>query len=194
MTSIYGLKLQHNKYYVGRSNNVSNRIEQHKNGIGSTWTKKHKPIEVLFIKESTSVFDEDKYTKELMVKYGIDSTRGGTYSSPLLTNDQKKLLQKEIWSCLDYCNRCGSSKHFVIDCTSTKDVNGNIIDSINTIKITNKPCKRCGRIGHNNTNCFAHTKLDGTPIKVRTCSRCKRPGHKKPDCFAKTDINNNPLL
>lgn len=77
MEYIYILKLKNNKYYIGKTNNVNNRYEQHLNGYGSSWTKKYKPLSILKKILSTSPFDEDKYVKEYMSKYGIDNVRGG---------------------------------------------------------------------------------------------------------------------
>jgi predicted GIY-YIG superfamily endonuclease len=67
-TNIYILKLQGGRYYIGKSDNVSKRYEQHLNGSGSSWTKKYKPISVDKIIPNASPFDEDKYTKEYMSK------------------------------------------------------------------------------------------------------------------------------
>ena len=47
MVFIYALKLENNKYYIGKTNNPSFRIESHFNTEGSFWTKKYKPIQVL---------------------------------------------------------------------------------------------------------------------------------------------------
>lgn len=46
MTNIYVLKLEQNKYYIGKSNNIDIRLNDHMNGNGSQWTKKYKPIEI----------------------------------------------------------------------------------------------------------------------------------------------------
>ena len=44
MVFIYVLKLHNNKYYVGKTDNPDNRIENHYKNNGSLWTKKYKPI------------------------------------------------------------------------------------------------------------------------------------------------------
>ncbi len=222
MSHIYGLKLEDNKYYVGRSNDIETRIKNHKDGVGSSWTCKYNFIEVLFVEESYSPFDEDKYTKELMTLYGIDNVRGGTYSTIVLDINQKQFLQKEIWSAKNYCNRCGNNNHFVKDCTQKIDINGDNIESkpiakkktksisktnkidingnniesksIAKKKSTNETCKKCNRIGHISKNCYAATKLNGDEIKVKSCTRCKRKGHITKNCYAKTDIDNNIIL
>ena len=38
--NIYILKLEGARYYIGKSDNVIKRYEQHVNGYGSAWTKK----------------------------------------------------------------------------------------------------------------------------------------------------------
>jgi predicted GIY-YIG superfamily endonuclease len=49
MTNIYILKLEHNKYYIGKTNNVNKRLNDHMSNNGSQWTKKYKPITPLKI-------------------------------------------------------------------------------------------------------------------------------------------------
>jgi predicted GIY-YIG superfamily endonuclease len=44
-TTIYILKLNDNKYYVGKTNKIVNeRYQEHIDGVGSFWTKKYKPL------------------------------------------------------------------------------------------------------------------------------------------------------
>jgi predicted GIY-YIG superfamily endonuclease len=132
MEFIYILKLKNNKYYIGKTQNVENRYEQHLNGNGSSWTKKYKPISIIKQIKSTSQFDEDKYVKEYMSKYGIENVRGGTYSSIELDEVSLFQLQKELWHSKNLCTRCGRNSHFVKDCYAKTDVNGNLIDNDTT--------------------------------------------------------------
>jgi predicted GIY-YIG superfamily endonuclease len=43
-TNIYILKLQNNKYYIGKTNDINSRYKQHLCGSGSAWTKKYRPF------------------------------------------------------------------------------------------------------------------------------------------------------
>jgi hypothetical protein len=70
--NIYILKLENNKYYIGRTNNPKFRIENHFNNKGSYWTKKYKPINVIEVINNCDEYDEDKYTIKYMNLYGID--------------------------------------------------------------------------------------------------------------------------
>ena len=44
---IYVLKLEHHKYYVGKTKNMSKRYQEHIDGTGSEWTNIFKPIKIL---------------------------------------------------------------------------------------------------------------------------------------------------
>ena len=77
---IYILKLQRGKYYIGKSNQVKNRINEHFNSYGSGWTKKYKPVKVVETIKNCDKFDEDKYTLKYMEKYGINNVRGGSFT------------------------------------------------------------------------------------------------------------------
>ena len=77
---------------MGKSDNPAQRFIQHINGEGAAWTKKYRPLKLLNIHENQSPFDEDKYVKEYMNKYGIDNVRGGAYVSNEL--DEVKVQTK----------------------------------------------------------------------------------------------------
>ena len=62
MTNIYVLRLEGNRYYVGKSNDVVTRYQQHINGYGSAWTRKYKPISLEKTIKNVSSFEEDKIT------------------------------------------------------------------------------------------------------------------------------------
>jgi predicted GIY-YIG superfamily endonuclease len=79
MVYIYVLRCKQNKYYVGKTNNPSMRMEDHIKGQGSEWTKMYEPIELHTLILDCDNFDEDKYVKKYMARYGIDNVRGGTH-------------------------------------------------------------------------------------------------------------------
>lgn len=125
--SIYILKLQDGKYYVGKSNNVIKRYQQHVEGTGSSWTRKYKPITLEKTVAQQSAFDEDKFVKEYMSEHGIENVRGGSYVADELTQQQIDSLKAEIWGANDLCNKCGRESHFYKDCYAKSDTEGNII-------------------------------------------------------------------
>jgi hypothetical protein len=111
-TAIYILQLEHDCWYVGRSTgDIQDSIEAHMKGRGCTWTKLHRPIQVHEIFHDMNPFDEDKCTKQYMALYGMDKVRGGTYSLPVLSQQQKTMIQKELWNAQDRCIDCGGDHH-----------------------------------------------------------------------------------
>lgn len=117
---IYVLELKNNKYYVGKTSNVSSRIAEHISNIGSTWTKKYKPKKIVNLYKNCCAFDEDKYTIMYMAIFGIDNVRGGSFCSIDLTHSEKTVLKKMIDSASDKCYRCGSDEHFASECVEQK--------------------------------------------------------------------------
>jgi predicted GIY-YIG superfamily endonuclease len=117
MVTIYVLKLENDKYYVGKTHRGSDiRFQEHISGKGSEWTKLYKPISILETTEHDSAFEEDVFTKKYMMKYGIENVRGGSYTNIVLDDWQIKSLEHEFKSVTDCCFKCGKKGHFVYDC------------------------------------------------------------------------------
>jgi predicted GIY-YIG superfamily endonuclease len=130
MEHIYFIKLKEGKYYIGKTKNIERRYDEHITGNGSGWTKRYKPISLIKTIKSTSYFDEDKYVKEYMAKYGIDNVRGGSYSNIVLDKNSLEVLEKEIRHSKNECMRCGRDTHFINDCYATTYSNGVNIDKV----------------------------------------------------------------
>lgn len=116
--TVYILKCDKEKYYVGKSLNYVKRINQHFNGEGSKWTKLYTPLGVDKLYQNSDVYDEDKYTLMYMNKYGINNVRGGTYSQIVLPDYHIKTIESQLNTLRDLCYLCGSSGHFVSNCTN----------------------------------------------------------------------------
>jgi predicted GIY-YIG superfamily endonuclease len=120
MFFVYVLELEHNKWYVGKTFDLMARFDSHRQiegtSKGATWTAFHKPLKAVRVIETTSLFDEDKYTKQYMALYGIDNVRGGSYVTTTLSPQQVELLCRELRGAQDCCLRCGSPNHYVIKC------------------------------------------------------------------------------
>ena len=132
-TNIYILRLEGGRWYIGKSDDVLNRYQQHIAGNGSVWTKKYKPISVHMIINNVSSFEEDKLTKEYMSKYGINKVRGGSYTQIKLSKFHKDAITMEIWAAKGLCTQCGRPGHFVKECTAKIDILGNTLDNKTSI-------------------------------------------------------------
>jgi cellular nucleic acid-binding protein len=113
--SIYVLRLEGDKYYVGKAVDPVSRFEKHVQGKGSRWTKRYSPLEMIEVYQTDNPFDEDKTTKEYMSKYGIDNVRGGTYVGKKISDGERIFLEKEIRMAKGLCTFCGGS-HLVRFC------------------------------------------------------------------------------
>ena len=75
---VYVWELEEGKYYVGYSENLSSRLEQHTTGDGAVWTKKYKPISILEIVRGNKDVEKAK-TLEYMKLKGFENVRGAGY-------------------------------------------------------------------------------------------------------------------
>lgn len=123
MVYIYILKLKNNKYYVGKTKNPKFRLKQHFDAHGSAWTKKYPPIKIIKVIKNCDGYDEDKYVKMLMKKYGFNNVRGGTYVQTCdLDIVTINFIKKELYMANDLCSRCGRRFHFASNCFASYDI------------------------------------------------------------------------
>lgn len=205
MTNIYILRLECGKYYVGKSDDVRSRYQQHVNGCGSAWTRKYKPLSLEKTIVHASPFDEDKVTKEYMLQYGIENVRGGSYVEIELSDFHKDALNMEIWAATNVCTQCGRAGHFVKDCYANTEVSGKKIvfeDSCDEDSCDEDEwgCDYCDRTFTTEFGCMIHEKSCKEKQKKTNvvkpkytkqsgvCYRCGRQGHYSPDCYASRHI------
>ena len=174
---LYVLKLENDKYYVGTTQRtIEERYQEHVTGTGSKWTKLHKPLEIVERHDSVDKYDEDKYTKIYMSKYGIENVRGGTYSSNELMDFQIKSLKEEFCTSENRCFRCNEIGHFASECKNSRD-----------------RCYKCNREGHHAVDCklgsdrcykcngFGHFAYECKNYPVK-CYKCNGEGHVSAEC------------
>ena len=105
MSTLYVLELQHGKYYVGITNNLQRRFQQHLDGTGSAWTVEHPPVAVHRSVPLEGPLHEDRVTKQMMLDHGIENVRGGAYCKVELDDEQNATLTTEMRNAGGVCSR-----------------------------------------------------------------------------------------
>lgn len=144
---IYVLLCENEKYYIGKTERLEDRILEHFSNYGSEWTKIYKPIKVIESFQAQSEFDEDNYVEKYMAKYGIENVRGGSYSQISLPEFKIKSLIDELNTSEDRCFRCGKAGHFANNCKQFK-------------------CYGCGKPGHFIKNCPENKEIQESETLV----------------------------
>lgn len=198
--SIYVLKCESDKFYIGRTTQPNFRIDKHFKGNGAAWTTMYPPKEVVHVEHNADPFDEDKFVKIYMKQYGIDNVRGGSYSQIKLGHDIVKLLEKELLSSDNRCYRCHEPGHYVRFCPRNrapvpppKSLEFPLVCEICEEECKNKTQYKnhdCTWLPENEKPKYVRKISDTTEYTITSgCNRCGRNNHETDQCYAKRHIN-----
>lgn len=63
---MYILKCANGSYYTGSTTDLEMRVEEHRNGLGANFTRKHLPVELVYAEEFSRI--EDAFCREKQIQ------------------------------------------------------------------------------------------------------------------------------
>jgi predicted GIY-YIG superfamily endonuclease len=118
---IYVLLCENEKYYVGKTANLIACFQSHRNAESEScmWTRMYPPVQAVYCAVQVHNTDEDVQVKRIMMKYGIQNVRGGSYGDVVLEDFQLLALEKEFKTARGQCYTCSMSGHHSRECTQS---------------------------------------------------------------------------
>ncbi len=112
--------------YVGKSNDIDSRIQDHREGFGALCLPKDvigmDMVEVAPITSGCTNDTESWERNETLTRmklFGISNVRGWMFTSSMLSEDDKRCAFRQICEKFDLCRRCGRASHFAEKCFAT---------------------------------------------------------------------------
>jgi hypothetical protein len=118
-SGIYVLKLDSDRYYVGKSNDIESRVSHHFQSGASAWTRLHKPIERLEpINQNFGDVEslERAETLDRMWIHGIENVRGWQFTTRDLKEFDYEMIFRQLCERKDLCRQCGRQDHMADTC------------------------------------------------------------------------------
>jgi len=184
MVNIFIIKLQKNKYYIGKTTKPNFDIKKHFNADDLDWTIKYKPLELVEFITNCHEDSENDYIFKYISKYGLNNVRGGEFNSCKINISEKDFFEEMFNDKIDKCFICGSDEHTVSECNNEDCFENNEIfcchicneefQIFNDLLMHQRTCKstkcekctKCGKYNHNARRCPSKLKPRNTNNKT----------------------------
>jgi len=125
-TGVYVLELRNGGYYVGKSNDIDARVQQHSSGEGSAWCR-HKggivgevPTVYPGSVQDTSSWEMNETVNQMLI-HGFENVRGWEFTGcGTLSSGELDTIKNVVMGQGDMCRTCGGVGHFASSCHTTK--------------------------------------------------------------------------
>jgi predicted GIY-YIG superfamily endonuclease len=115
---VYIIQLEDEHFFVGSTFNPQFSMSRHFNAAGSPWTSKYAPIKIIEFIPECDEYDEDKYVRKYMAKYGIDRVRGGSFCDEVLPDAMRCMLEDGMRATENVCDICSQKGHLMKNCVT----------------------------------------------------------------------------
>ena len=205
---LYTLPLADECWYVGTTKNPAARLQEHRDGDGAEWTRKHPPaggfsklypLEKLDCSEQESRIREDAQVKKVMLHMGMGMVRGGSYSRVELSRGDVKALCKELFHATNGCLRCGRQGHWARACYARTDVVGNQIEDEDELELTQSSSGTDASGSASQQRSHEGSSTSTISLRKRShdaltcCRRCGRQNHTIENCYANKSVDGQLL-
>ena len=117
---VYALQDNAKRVYVGKSQNIAQRVQSHRTGDGTRFLDASSPLRQLRVLTQGAANDletwERNETLAQMREHGVDSVRGWIFTSTKLTPSERASAVAQVCEKFDLCRSCGRSGHFAERC------------------------------------------------------------------------------
>jgi ribosomal protein L37E len=211
---VYVLALQHGGLYVGRSNDIDKRIQQHCEGSGSAWCRHQggvvREVATVHVGSSSDLASwEMNETVAQMLMHGFENVRGWEFTNcAALTSKECDTIKTIVMGQGNMCRRCGGEGHFATHCHEPIHLWLQDIEKLQALSQTvPAPVQnviaqaamayqsRQPAVGSSaGDTATAETLRESRSVRQRVvCTRCGRDSHMASSCFAHKHFTGSEL-
>jgi hypothetical protein len=120
LATVYLLRLEHGKWYVGKSTDIVSRIISHRAGSDVAWVRAHPMLDYSILGVDNEGHMEDNKTIDEMYARGWRNVRGGMYCQMELTAAHQDDIRRRMCSLRNLCYACArpmTRDHIASRCT-----------------------------------------------------------------------------
>ena len=122
---VYVVVLDNGMRYVGKSENITSRIQQHKVGHGSAWCKQNgtrsltQEAPITPPHNDLNIWEQNETIAQMM-QHGCNRVRGWEFTTcKQLRKVECELYERLVFASANVCRKCGHTGHYANQCKQT---------------------------------------------------------------------------